>query len=933
MQITCDSCSAAYAIDDKLITERGVRAQCPKCGAQKVVRREDQSAGGAPANPFAAPAGGGGGAPSNPFAAPSPGGGGGGGAPNPFAAPAGGGGGAAPNPFAAPSPGGGGGGGGGANPFAANAGGGGAAPSAPNPFDDLGAGPSGPPAGGGGAPADNPFSFTPPGAPPGGAPAGGGGPPADPFAGIDVGQGNAGGGGGPGGAPGGAPGMDPNMAPPVIPQGKWMVKVDGKQQEGLMIGQILGMIEEGRLKGTDLVAGPDGEFKQASKFPELQGALTVDIKASVAKVAQMGSVVGARARNLSVPIWVWAGAAVVGLLIVGLGVYRLAPNLFSSNDAGDNPLVKARRFWLMEFPEVDGTAEDHVVKGKKFMRDDTAVGYRRADEEFRKALVLDVDDLDAVAGYVENFSNLPNVRSSAKDLALARDGVEWAIKVDPNNARLWRAQGALRLAIREVDSAQRALAQAERIDPEDIETKLLMAKSHLERNVQEALNLAEAVRKKDPELKASLLVLGAANRRLGNFGLARDLLDSRLKVDQGNVSALKEMAKLELDLGKSKEAIGWLDRVIEVEESDVEAWLLRAKILYQSMDDRKRAARELETVLDKYQKEAGPLMLPVYTHLAYLKSELGDHEEAIKLASRARSLEPRFGAAYYMLARAHNALDDPVKSKENFRRAVEINKGNYLESVNRVQLADLQTNEGDRDNAVRNYNQVITYDPRYLRAYLGLAASHMGAGQSAKAATIMRKALDIDPRHSRERPFLSDYPSPAGDLLNYADVYSKAEVPDTDRSLKYSSEGIMRYVAGQRSAARSLFGRALGIDRNNHAALLYMAVMDLEGGNPRQASKRLILAERTAGKHSITQYYLATAEKQMGKLESAKKRLEDILDNEPGISQAMNALGEVNLKMKRKREAEALFRKVLASDPDYQPAKVNLFKITSARRK
>ena len=39
MRIDCEQCSAAFTIDDGLITDRGVRAQCPKCGHQKVVKK------------------------------------------------------------------------------------------------------------------------------------------------------------------------------------------------------------------------------------------------------------------------------------------------------------------------------------------------------------------------------------------------------------------------------------------------------------------------------------------------------------------------------------------------------------------------------------------------------------------------------------------------------------------------------------------------------------------------------------------------------------------------------------------------------------------------------------------------------------------------------------------------------------------------------
>ncbi|MEW5851662.1 MAG: zinc-ribbon domain-containing protein, partial [Myxococcota bacterium] len=82
MRIDCEACGAAYAIDDNLIGDRGVRAQCPRCGAQKVVKKGAPAAAPAPApaaDPFAMTTGPG----ASPFGAPPPGP-----AADPFGAPA-----------------------------------------------------------------------------------------------------------------------------------------------------------------------------------------------------------------------------------------------------------------------------------------------------------------------------------------------------------------------------------------------------------------------------------------------------------------------------------------------------------------------------------------------------------------------------------------------------------------------------------------------------------------------------------------------------------------------------------------------------------------------------------------------------------------------------------------------------------------------------
>ncbi|HEX4622199.1 MAG TPA: zinc-ribbon domain-containing protein, partial [Myxococcaceae bacterium] len=40
MRIVCQRCAAAYAIEDRLIGPKGVRAQCPRCRNLQLVHRE-----------------------------------------------------------------------------------------------------------------------------------------------------------------------------------------------------------------------------------------------------------------------------------------------------------------------------------------------------------------------------------------------------------------------------------------------------------------------------------------------------------------------------------------------------------------------------------------------------------------------------------------------------------------------------------------------------------------------------------------------------------------------------------------------------------------------------------------------------------------------------------------------------------------------------
>src|SRR5581483_10679218 len=54
MRIVCQKCSAAYAIDDKLVSAKGIRAQCPRCRHLQLVKKDDAPAMTEPAVPMPA---------------------------------------------------------------------------------------------------------------------------------------------------------------------------------------------------------------------------------------------------------------------------------------------------------------------------------------------------------------------------------------------------------------------------------------------------------------------------------------------------------------------------------------------------------------------------------------------------------------------------------------------------------------------------------------------------------------------------------------------------------------------------------------------------------------------------------------------------------------------------------------------------------------
>ncbi|MCC7111514.1 MAG: hypothetical protein IT382_19625, partial [Deltaproteobacteria bacterium] len=69
------------------------------------------------------------------------------------------------------------------------------------------------------------------------------------------------------------------------------------------------------------------------------------------------------------------------------------------------------------------------------------------------------------------------------------------------------------------------------------------------------------------------------------------------------------------------------------------------------------------------------------------------------------------------------------------------------------------------------------------------------------------------------------------------------------------------------------------------------------------------------------QMYLARVEVATGAPETARKRLQDVIDQDGTLVQASYSLGLLLRQMKLEGQALEEFRKIIRTDPDYTPAK------------
>jgi len=138
----------------------------------------------------------------------------------------------------------------------------------------------------------------------------------------------------------------------------------------------------------------------------------------------------------------------------------------------------------------------------------------------------------------------------------------------------------------------------------------------------------------------------------------------------------------------------------------------------------------------------------------------GDVAQAIQHLQAAVTQEPEFGEAHYQLGLAFSRAG----RKEEGAAAVKRGRELIAASEGR-QAADLDISEahaaldgGDFDDAIAKAQKVIAFRPDAAEPYYVLGAALASKRQSADAAAAFRKALAIDPGHSRAARALQALP-------------------------------------------------------------------------------------------------------------------------------------------------------------------------------
>ncbi|MDB5048016.1 MAG: prsT [Fibrobacteres bacterium] len=411
---------------------------------------------------------------------------------------------------------------------------------------------------------------------------------------------------------------------------------------------------------------------------------------------------------------------------------------------------------------------------------------------------------------------------------------------------------------------------------------------------------------------------------LGKDPRALDLYRQILEKDANDLTALRAGSELAMGLGKTRDAVTWLERWTALEATSTRAWQLLGDA-YLQVKDLPKVADALDHQMLLSPTDAA---LAFRTGQAYLDAK--NKEKALEFLIRADELKPK----------------DPTYAGEVME---------LLRSGSEEYLA-----KGEIAKAVELYGMMLARDPKQKKAnlYMGMwlaenrdygSAGSMlkiGLEQSSEAKPVLAKAWrllgDCQAASGQSKPALEAYKRALGfDDKDKAAALARlemtgvlnlqAELPaalaDVVRLDSANVEaclalGALRLKASDFPAAAALYRRAaLAHDNDADAWARYGDALEGSAGRGdpsrnREAMQAWDKAYALGDRNAYTLQGLSRLHREAGSLDKAEAPLEDLVAMQPENDEACAWLGELALKQGKLEKAEEMYAQASQGAPE-----------------
>ncbi|MFK8028951.1 MAG: tetratricopeptide repeat protein [Gammaproteobacteria bacterium] len=331
-------------------------------------------------------------------------------------------------------------------------------------------------------------------------------------------------------------------------------------------------------------------------------------------------------------------------------------------------------------------------------------------------------------------------------------------------------------------------------------------------------------------------------------------------------------------------------------------------------------------------------------YFGMLLSAYDKHAAASLFFERARIFEPaEFRWAYY-LANSAKHLGEYEKAADVFRQALIIEPDN-VEA--RMQLAGVLLETNEIDESIALYRLTTQELPERIDAWLGLGKALDRSGDFQSAITALKRAKNLGVQYGDVRYALAGalsangekeaaarefaaYESRSRNKSTLTDRYVRAVIRLNASDGPFLAKADYQIARGQFKEAVRFFRSALEINPHNQDAWggLVYALGRLGDMNDTKKSYEDALAEGIQYKRLHFTY--AEALRKLDRFKEAREIMRKAIELDPKYTEALLAMGELELKLNAPAEAVEQFKTATTVVPNDRTVQLRLAKARNA---
>jgi tetratricopeptide (TPR) repeat protein len=228
---------------------------------------------------------------------------------------------------------------------------------------------------------------------------------------------------------------------------------------------------------------------------------------------------------------------------------------------------------------------------------------------------------------------------------------------------------------------------------------------------------------------------------------------------------------------------------------------------------------------------------------------------------------------------------------------------------------------GDREGALRAYQEALKLDDRHGDAYNNVATLLHQQGRLDEAIAWYQKALERYPGYEEIYQNLADAHRQKGELDQAVAMYRRALELDPEDGPAWNNCGQVLYQAGRLAEAEAAFRRAIALIPQQPEPYHNLGNLYGDQGRHDLAVEYYQQAlERRPEQEASVRLNLALAWRKAGRADLALEALAQVLALDPGQNRARAEWGELLAEAGRQAEAAGVFAEAVARDPGYARA-------------